>query len=111
MGQLARIGRNWHLLTLGLLVLLWLGLSGLLVLARGRPEALLTTAFRRFSRDHSLEYLDGVSVDFCWVHSFLVVVGSIAIGCRRNDVLVVLMIGPIMALAFALLGQQWTDPN
>jgi hypothetical protein len=111
MRRLMRIVTAWHFVTLGLLVLLWLALSGLLVVAWGRPEAFLTTAFGRFSRDDAFEHLDGASVDLWWVHSFQVMVAILAIGCRRKDVLVVLMIGPIMALAFALLGQQWNDPN
>jgi hypothetical protein len=111
MRRLARVGRDWHLVTLGLLVLLWLTLSGLLVVARDRPEALLKAAFGRFSRDDAFEHLDGISVVLWWLHSFLVLVAILAIRYRRKDVLVVLLIGPIIALGFALLGQQWTDPN
>jgi hypothetical protein len=36
-------GYAWQLVNLGILVSLWLGLSGLLVVARGKPEAFLVT--------------------------------------------------------------------
>jgi hypothetical protein len=109
--RLARMVRYWHLMTLGLLVALWLALSCLLVVSRGKPEAFLKAAFGRFSRDDAFKHLDGVTVALWWVHSFLVLVATLAICYRRKDVLVVFMIGPIMACAFALFGQDWTDPN
>ena len=111
MRRLARIARAWHFVTLGLLVSLWLGLSCLLVISRGNPEAFLLRNFGRLSRDDAFEHLNGISVTLWLVHSFLVLVAILATWCRRKDVLIVLMIGPIMALAFALLGQQWSDPN
>ena len=111
MQRLARIVPAWPLVTLGLLVSLWLGLSCLLVVARGNPEAFLLRNLGRFSRDDAFEYLNGISVTLWCVHSSLVLVAILAIRCQRKDVLVVLIIGPIMGLAFALLGQQWSDPN
>jgi hypothetical protein len=111
MRRMARIARAWHFVTLGLLVSLWLGISCLLVVARGNPEAFLLRNFGRFSRADAFEHLNGISVALWWVHSFLVVVAILATRCRRKDVLAVLTIGPIMALAFAVFWQQWSDPN
>ncbi len=111
MQRLSRIGPAWQLATLGVLVSLWLGLSGLLVGARGKPEAFLATTFGRFARADAFEHLNGVLI-FLWsVHSSLVLIAILATRYRRTDVLAVLTIGPIIASAIALLGQQWTDPN
>lgn len=107
----AGMARAWHLVVLGVLVLLWLGLSCLLVIARGRPEVFLETTLGRFSREDAFEFLDGVSIHLWCMHSLLVLIAILAIRYGRKDVLVVLTIGPIMALAIALLGQQWSDPN
>jgi hypothetical protein len=102
----------WQLVNLGILVSLWLGLSGLLVVARGKPEAFLVTTFGRFSRDDAFDNLDDVTVGFWWAHSSLVLVVILATWCRRTDILFVLMSGPIIALAIsAVFGEKWTDPN
>ena len=90
---------------------LWLGLSGLLVVARGEPEAFLLATFGRFCRDDAFENLNRVSVVFWWLHSLLVVVAIAATWYRRTDVLTVLMIGPALALVIALLGERWADQN
>jgi hypothetical protein len=111
MQVLARLRHVWQLVNLGVLVSLWFGLSYLLVVARGNLEAFLATFFGRFSRDDAFEHLNGVSIDFWWVHSFLVLVVILATWYRRTDVLVVLMIGPVIALSIAVFGEQWTDPN
>jgi hypothetical protein len=104
-------GYAWQIVNLGILVSLWLGLSGLLVVARGKPEAFLVTTFGRFSRDDAFDNLDDVTVGLWWLHSFLVLVVILATWYRRNDVLIVLMSGPVIALAIAMFGEQWTDPN
>jgi hypothetical protein len=111
MRLLACAGRGWQLATLGVLVSLWLGLSGLLVVARGNPETFLATTFGRFSRADAFEHLNGVSIVLWSVHSSLVLIAIAATWCRRTDVLAVLTIGPLIALAIALLGQRWADPN
>jgi hypothetical protein len=108
---LARIGSALQLGTLAALVSVWLGLSGLLVVSRGNPEAFLVTTFGRFSMDDAFENLNGVTVGLWCVHSFLVVTAIAAVWYRRPDVLAVLMLGPVMASAIALPGQRWSDPN
>jgi hypothetical protein len=108
---LACIGPALQLGTLAALVSLWLGLSGLLVVSRGNPEAFLVTTFGRFSMDDAFENLNGVTVDLWCVHSFLVLIAIAAVWYRRPDVLAVLMLGPAMASAIALPGQRWSDPN
>jgi hypothetical protein len=105
-------GYAWQLVNLGILVSLWLGLSGLLVVARGKPEAFLVTTFGRFSRDDAFDNLDDVTLGFWWAHSCLVLIVILATWCRRTDILFVLMSGPIIALAItAVFGEKWTDPN
>ena len=104
-------GYAWQIANLGILVLLWFGLSALLVVARGKPEAFLVTTLGRFSRDDAFDNLDDVSVGLWWAHSFLVVVVILATWYRRNDVLFVVMSGPVIALAIAAFGERWTDPN
>ncbi len=101
----------WQLVTLGVLAALWLGLSGLLVVARGKPEAFLVTALGRFSRPDAFENLNGVTVALSCVHSFLLAIAIAAVRYRRTDVLAVLMVGPVIASAIALIGQRWSDPN
>jgi len=111
MQRISRVGTAWQLATMGVLVSLWLGLSGLLVVAWGKPEAFLATTFGRFAQADAFEHLDGVLI-FLWsVHSILVLIAILATRYCRTDVLAVLMIAPIIASAIALLGQQWTDPN
>ena len=111
MRLLSRIGRGWQLATLAVLVSLWLGLSGLLVVTRGKPEAFLATTLGRFGRAGAFEHLNGVSILVWSVHSFLVVIAIAATRYRRTDVVAVLVIGPVIALVIALLGQRWSDPN
>ena len=45
------------------------------------------------------------------MHSSLVLTAIAAARYRRLDVLVVLLIGPVIALVIGLLGQTWADPN
>jgi hypothetical protein len=111
MGLLARISPVWQLTVLGVLVSLWIGLSGLLLIAWGKPEAFLATTFGRFSRADAFEHLDGVLILLWLLHSALVVTAIAAARHQRVDVLCVLTIGPVIAAAMALLGQRWADPN
>ena len=111
MRLMARIGPGWQLATLAVLVALWFGLSGLLFVTRGKPEAFLATTFGRFGRADAFEHLNGISILLWPVHSFLVLTAIAATRCRRTDVVAVLMIGPVIAVAIALLGQRWADPN
>jgi hypothetical protein len=96
---------------LGCLVLFWFGLSGLLVVSRGDPEAFLRTTFARSSRADTFEHLNGVLVPFWLLHSLLVLIAVAAARHRRSDVLTVLLIGPVIALAISLPGQAWSDPE
>jgi len=109
MGPSARMGSAWRIAALGALVSSWFGISGLLVVARGDPETFLQTTFVRFSRPDTFEHLNGISVPFWLVHSSLVLTAIEAARYRRSDVLTVLLIGPVIALAIGLLGQAWSD--
>jgi hypothetical protein len=107
----ALIGPGWNLAALGVLVSLWIFLSGLLVVTRGKPEAFLVTTFGRFCRPDAFEHLNGVSTIFWLIHSSLVLAAIAAARRRRKDVLVVLMIGPVITSAIGMFGQRWDDPN
>jgi hypothetical protein len=61
MRLLTRIRPGWQLAILAVFVSLWLGLTGLLVVSWGKPEALLRTTLGRFSRADAFEHLNGVS--------------------------------------------------
>jgi hypothetical protein len=106
-----RKGRGGSLAVLGLLVACWLGLSGLLIVAGSKPEALLAKTFGSISRNDAFHDLDGVSIALWWAHSCLVSIALAAIGAGRTDVLTVLMIGPVIAALISLPGQKWSDPN
>jgi hypothetical protein len=87
--------------TLGVLVSLWLGITGLQVVAGRKPDALLVATFGRFGRADAFEHLNDVSMLFWWVHLFLVLIAIAAARCRRTDVQSVFMIGPVITLAIA----------
>jgi hypothetical protein len=93
------------------LVLLWLGLSALLLVARGDPEAALRGAFGRHPRADAFAHLDRISIYFWTAHTSLALVAIAAARSRRGDVLTVLLIGPVIALILCFLGQDWADPN
>jgi len=93
------------------LTLPWLGLTVLLLVARGDPEALLRRAFVGRARTDAFEHLNGVSTSFWIAHTCLAAVGIAAARSRRAHVLQVLLIGPLMAAAICLIGQDWSDPN
>jgi len=107
----ALVGFGLQLAALGLLVSLWIGLSGLLIVTRGKPEAFLVTKFGRFCRADAFEHLNDVSISFWLIHSSQVLAAIAATRRRRTDVLVVLMVGPVIASAIALFGQRWDDPD
>jgi hypothetical protein len=106
-----RIGFACRIATLGCLVLFWFGLSGLLIVAWGDPEAFLRTRLARSSHADTFEHLNGVSVPFWLVHSCLNLMAMAAARYRRSDVMTVMMVGPIIALAIGVLGQTWSDPD
>jgi hypothetical protein len=111
MSRLACSGRGWQVTVLAALVSFWLGLSGLLLVARGDPETFLRTTLGHFSRPDAFEHISGVSICLWVVHSSLVTLAIAAAWRRRPDVLVVILIGPVIALMISLLGEQWSDPN
>ncbi len=111
MRRLARGVPAGQLATLGVLITLWLGLSGLLVVTRGQPETFLAASFGRFSRRDAYEHLNAISIVAWSLHSSLVLTAIAATRYRRTDVLIVLMIGPVIASVSAVLGQNWADPS
>jgi hypothetical protein len=106
-----RVGPAWRLGILPVVLSLWLGLSALLAVTRGKPEDFLVKTFGGFSRDDAFEHLNGVSILFWLFHSLLVLIALAATWYRRTDVLTVLMIGPIIAVAIVLVVTSWADPN
>lgn len=109
--RLDRVVHVWPLAALAVLALPWLGLSGLFVVARGDPEAFLQTHLSPHSRADAFENISGILGLFWSVQSILLLLAMGAIRVRRSDVLIVLLIGPIIALALDLLFEQWSDPN
>jgi hypothetical protein len=106
-----RFGLGRQTLVLATLVSLWLGLTGLLLVSRGNPEAFLLRNLGRYSRADAFEFLN-TGLPFFWsVHSCQVLMAIAAALFRRTDVLTVLLIGPVIALVINLLGQEWSDPN
>ncbi|WZO97458.1 hypothetical protein EP7_004492 [Isosphaeraceae bacterium EP7] len=101
----------WQSVILGSMLLLWIGLSWLFVVSRGDPETFLRTTFAGDSRPDAFKALNKASVSFWVAHSCLSLVALSAAWFRRPDVLVVLLIGPAMALGLGVLSQQWSDPN
>jgi hypothetical protein len=107
----ARLGALSHLGILAVLVLLWLGLSGLLVVSHGQPEAFLDNNLGHFSRHDAFQNLNGIS-GLAWsIHSLLTAIAIAATWFRRPDVLGVLMIGPAIAISLVLVEEDWADPN
>ncbi len=111
MRLLARIGSGWQSATVGVLVSLWLGLSGLLIAARGNPKVFLTKMLGRFSRSEAYQHLNASLIGFWCMHSLLVLIAILASAHLRTDVLAVVTIGPIIGSAMALVTQRWTDPD
>ena len=106
-----RIGCGRQTLVLATLVSLWLALTGLLLVSRGNPEAFLFGNLGRYSRADAFEHLNSGLPFFWFVNSSLVLTAIAAARFRRTDVLTVLLIGPVIALAINLFGQEWSDPN
>ena len=75
------------------MLLLWIGISWLLVVSRGDPETFLRTAFAGYSRPDAFHHLNRAAVYFWVVHSCMVLTALSATRFRRSDVLVVLLIG------------------
>lgn len=106
-----RLGPGLRTLVPAVLVLGWLGLSALLLVAKGNPEAALRGALGRHARADAFEHLNGIAIPFWTVHTSLTLVAIAAARSQRSDVLGVLPIGPAIALLIGLLGQDWSDPN
>ncbi len=87
------------------------GWSGLLPVAWGDPEAFLRPTWSRYRRADAFEHPNGISVLGWLVHSSLVLTANVAACSRRGDVLAVLLIVPLIALASGLFGQPWSDPD
>jgi hypothetical protein len=102
------LGRS---ITPAAMLLLWIGTSGLLVVSRGDPETYLRTSLATDSRPDAFDDFNRTMAYFWVVHSCLTLIALSATRSRRPDVLVVLLIGPAMALPIALLSQRWDDPQ
>jgi hypothetical protein len=101
----------WTGIALGVLLLIWVGLSGLLVVSRGDPETFLRTALAASSRPDAFNDLSRTMVSFWVVHTCLFLAALSTIWSRRPDVLAVLLIGPSIGLGIGVSSQQWSDPN
>lgn len=101
----------WRSVILGGLLLIWIGLSWLLVVSRFDPETILRTTFARHSHPDAFIALNRGMAYFWLAHSGLSLTAISASWSRRTDVLVVLLIGPAIALGVGVLGQEWSDPN
>jgi hypothetical protein len=93
------------------MLLLWIGISWLLIVSQGRPETFLRTSFATYSRPEAFYDLNRTMAYFWVVHSCLTLIALSATWFRRTDVLVVLLIGPAMALGLNVLSQRWSDPH
>ena len=67
------------------LLLVWLGLTILLLAARGNLEASLREAFGDRARPDAFNHLNGVSDAFWFAHTCLTVVGIAAARSRRRQ--------------------------
>jgi len=101
----------WRSITLEAMLLLWIGISWLLVVSRGDPETFLRTTFAGYSRPDAFNALNRTMAYFWVAHSCLSLTALSGTWFRRSDVLVVLLIGPAMALGLGVLSQRWSDPN
>ena len=110
MGFYRHIDTPWQVIALGAIFSLWLGHTGLLIVAYGNLETYLHEAIRP-SRQDAFFALNRVSALFWVVHSSLALTAVVAARSRRSDVLAVLLIGPAIGLAISVPSQQWEDPN
>jgi hypothetical protein len=101
----------WQSVILGSMLLLWIGLSWLLVASRCDSETFLRTTFAGYSRPDAFNALNKAMAYFWVAHSCLSLAALSAAWFRRPDVLAVLQIGPAMALGLGVLSQRWSDPN
>ncbi len=104
------IDTPWQVIALGAIFSLWLGHTGLLIVAHGDLETYLHEAIRH-SRQDAFSDLNRVSALFWVVHSSLALTAVVAARSCRSDVLAVLLIGPAIGLAISVPCQQWEDPN
>ena len=101
----------WQYITLGAILLLWIGISCLFVISKGNPETFLRSIHETHSEFDAFFDLNRSLAIFWVVHSCLTLVALSATWFRRSDVFVVLLIGPAMALGLAFLSQRWSDPH
>ncbi len=105
------VGGLFRTLLVGTLFVVWIGLSALLLFGRPDLEGFLQMTFRHVSRPDAFEQINGVALQLWVVHSSLVLIALAAAWFRRPDVIVVFEVGLVLALVFALISQEWKDPN
>mgnify|MGYP006275834489 CR=1 FL=1 len=89
----------WKILPLGGLLLLWGGLIGLLVVARGDPQRYLQETFGSPRPPNVFNLVDhGSLVEFLLIHSCLIAVALAALWRGGGDVFAVVLICPALAL-------------
>jgi hypothetical protein len=93
------------------LLLVWLAASVLILIGQGDVESILGSAFGRHTRPDAFERLNRIAVPFWVSHSVLASLSILAAWHRRVDILLVLLIGPAIALLICVSTQQWSDPN
>jgi len=93
------------------LLLVWLAASVFILIGRGDVESLLDSAFGHRVMSDAFEGLNQIA-PLCWAsHSMLVSLALVAAWRRRADILLVLVIGPGIALLLCLVFERWSDPN
>ncbi len=101
----------WPIGVVVVLASIWGAVFPLLVLTRGNPEGFLRVALEGRARRDAFNDLNRVSVLFFVAHSCLLLMTIAATRSRRLDVLIVLLLGPAIALPLCYFGQQWSDPE
>jgi hypothetical protein len=93
------------------LLLVWLAASVLILIGQGDVESLLRSAFGHHVRPDAFRFLNQIAVPFWASYSIFASLAVVAAWRRRFDILLVLMIGPAIALLICVATQQWSDPN
>ncbi len=107
-------GRRAELLRIGMiapLLLVWFAVSTLVLIGRGDVERLLHSTFGHQARPDAFEGLNQVASLFWAVIGGHLGLALVAAWRRRIDVLLVLLIGPGIALGLCVLLENWSDPN
>ena len=94
-----------------LLVVIWIALSGLLVLGRGDVEGLLKLAFGRYSKPDAYQSLNRIVGLFWASNGTIVSLASLAAWRKRGDIFAVLMIAPALGCLLCLASEKPSDPN